>query len=523
MNIHLINKQLILLTAFTFFVFSGIAQKANPGKAMEVITGSKMKAHIDFLASDELLGRNTPSPGLDTAAAYIARTFAKFGVQPVNGSFFHPVPLVIQSLGNDNFVEITSNGTVQSLKIKTEFVPYEISANGEASGQVVFAGYGITAPEYNYDDYANIDVRGKIVVVMRHEPGEDEPGSVFKGIENTQYAFNDAKAENAIKRGAVGLLIVTDPLNHQMITPRGFPWPSLSRILPDDALPMTLSDTSQRIPVVHVGKEVINLLFESVDSLKSIQRKIDSTLTPMSREFPSISVKMKTSVVGNEVKTNNIIGIIPGTDPKLKNEYVIVGAHYDHVGFIKNQPEGTDYIINGADDNASGTAGLLAVAEAFSAIKIKPKRSVLLMAFSAEEKGLFGSEAYVRRPIFPLANTVAMLNMDMISRNHIDSLDLEGANVSPDLVKIVQSENKGVNLKISLNKDEHVGGSDHASFYKKNIPFLFFFAGLHSDYHTVRDNPDSINPDKAARISRLVFKTTWYIANDNKRYRLLEK
>jgi hypothetical protein len=316
--------------------------------------------------------------------------------------------------------------------------------------------------------------------------------------------------------------VVVKQTPEHMITPRGFPWPSLSRILPDDALPMTLSDTSRRIPVVHVGKEVMNLMFESVDSLRSIQRQIDSTLMPMSREFPSINVKMKTSIVGNIIKTNNVIGIIPGSDPKLKNEYVVVGAHYDHVGFIKNQTEG-DYIINGADDNASGTAGLLAVAEAFSKMKAKPKRSVLLMAFSGEEKGLLGSEAYVRQPVFPLNNTVAMLNMDMISRNHIDSLDLEGANLSPDLVKIVQTQNKGIDLKISFNKDEHVGGSDHASFHKKNIPFLFFFAGLHPDYHTVRDNPDSINPEKAARISRLVFRTTWYLANDNKRYRLLEQ
>ncbi len=523
MNSKFLFKGIIL--SLSLFAISATlsAQKSDVKKAVEVITSEKMKSHIDFLASDELLGRNTPSAGLDTAAAYIAREFKKYGVQPVNGTYLHPVPLIIRSLGPENIVDITSNGVSQSLKIKTGFVPFEITANGEASGTLVFAGYGITAPEYNYDDYAGLDVKGKIVFILRHEPGEDDTTSVFDGRHSTKHNSIESKVKNAVDHGAVGVLIITDPLNHGLITPRGFPWPSLSSIIPKDALPMNLESDAPRLPVVHVGKEVASILFGSIDSLKSIQSLIDKNMKPLSKEFSSISVHMKTSVVDNPVKTNNVIGIIPGTDPVLKNEYLVIGAHYDHVGFNKNHTDGEDYIINGADDNASGTAGVIAVAEAFSKMKVKPKRSVLFMGFSAEEKGLFGSEAYVNNPLFPLDKTVAMLNMDMISRNHIDTLYLEGAEICPDLVDVVKAENKNIGFKLQLTEDEHVGGSDHASFYHKKIPFIFFFAGLHPDYHTVRDNPDSINPQKAARISQLVFKTAWNVANSSRRYQVIEK
>lgn len=510
-----------LLICLFWLSITAVAQKSSIKNGLESITGARLQTHINYLASDALMGRNTPGPGLDSAAAYIVREFKKFGVQPVNGRYYQPLPLVIRSLWAENSVEITGKGTTRSLKIKSEFVPFEITANGSASGNVVFAGYGITAPEYNYDDYAGLDVRGKIVVVLRHEPGEDDKASPFKGDQSTRYAFNETKAENAIARGAAGMLLITDPLNHQMMMPRGYPWPSLSKIIPMDALPMTLESNRPAIPVVHAGKEVAELLFGSVDSLKKIQLAIDSKLKPMSREYPDIRVKMKTTVADKKIRTNNVIGIIPGKDPVLRNEYLVIGAHYDHDGFMKNHPEGVDYIFNGADDNASGTAGVLAVAEAFSRMK-PPARSVVFMAFSAEEKGLFGSETYVRNPLFPLDKTIAMLNMDMISRNSIDSLYLEGATASPDLTEIVKIQNKEFGFKI-IADDKFTGGSDHANFFKHNVPFVFFFSGLHSDYHTVRDNPDKVNPEKAAKVAKLAFKTAWYIANDNKRYKIVDK
>jgi hypothetical protein len=517
---HLKQKSLFFLSIF--ISITAFAQKSEPRSGIESITSSKIKAHVDYLASDALMGRNSPSPGLDSAAAYITKEFIKYGLQQVNGSYYNPVPLVIRSLGEGNFVEVNNNGETISLKIKTGFVPFESSASGEVSGSLVFAGYGITAPEYNYDDYAGLDVKGKIVVVLRHEPGEEDTASIFKGKENTKYATNETKAEIALAHGAVGMLIITDPLNHQLLAPRGFPWPSLSKIIPKDALPITLEDKgTKKLPLVHVGKEITDLLFGSTDSLKSIQIAIDKSLKPFSKEFPSIVVKMKVTINEDHLKTGNIVGLIPGTDPVLKNEYLIIGGHYDHVGFNKTHAEGEDYIINGADDNASGTAGVLTIAEAFTKMREKPKRSVLFMAFTAEERGLYGSTSYVQNPLFPLEKTVAMFNLDMIGRNSMDSAYLEGASVSPDLVDIVKNQNKGIGFTL-VPDDELFERSDNAPFYKKKVPFISCSSGLHADYHTVRDNPDTINPAKAAKISRLIFKTAWFVANDNKYYQLKE-
>jgi hypothetical protein len=510
----------VILLALAFQVS---AQTTKPLNGIDIITGSKIKAHVDYLASDSLLGRNTPSKGLDSAAVYIVKLFKENGILPFNNNYYQPVPLTITSLGKENLVEINNNGIKTSLAIKTQFVPYEVTGNGDVSGSLVFVGYGITAPEYNYDDYQGIDVKGKIVVVLRHEPGELDTASTFAGLKNTQHAFVESKVKNAIHHGAAGVLVLTDPLNHLIITPRGFPWPSLSRIIPEDALPMHLTDEkSNKIPVVHVGEDVIKMMFGSVDSLKSLQRTMDRTLKPKSQSFPMVTVRIKTSTEEKTIHTSNIVGFIPGTDPVLKNEYVIVGAHYDHVGYNKSHAPGEDYIINGADDNASGTAGMLAVAEAFAKNTTKPKRSLIFIGFTAEEKGLYGSEAYVNNPAVPVEKTVAMINLDMIGRNHIDTLYLVEGKESPDVTDIIRKENASVGFTI-VEDEELAGRSDYDNFYKKDIPFAFFFAGLHPDYHTVRDNPNTINPEKAARISVLVYKTAWNIANDNKRYTIIKR
>ncbi|HEY4788179.1 MAG TPA: M20/M25/M40 family metallo-hydrolase [Bacteroidales bacterium] len=519
---HLIKIVTSITGLFFLFNFhlSGLAQKTTPAKGIKVITPERIKTHIDFLASDALLGRNTPSAGLDTAAAYIVREFKKDGLQSVNGSYLDSVPLITIGLGDDNLLEIRNHGEVKTLLIKSQFIPFENTASGCVEGSLVFAGYGITAPQYNYDDYSGMNVTDKIVVVLRHIPNETDSASVFKG-KNPDYGSLSYKMENALKHGAIGVLVVTDPLNHLMLNPRGFPWPSLYKSFPKDALPLVLKDSQkQQLPLIHVGKEIAETLFGSMDSLKSIQVNINKKLKPLSREFPDIDIKLKVSTIETPVKSCNVLGFMPGTDQKLKNEILVIGAHYDHVGFMKQHKEGENYIFNGADDNASGTSGLLAVAEAFA--KAKTKRSILFIAFSAEEKGLFGSRAYVQDPLFPLKNTVAMINMDMIGRGHPDTLHLEAGALSPDLTKIAQEENKEVKFKIQVDGMEFLDRSDQSSFYHKNIPFIMFFAGLHNDYHTVRDKPNTIDTVKASRIATLAYKTAWRIVNDNKHYQLIE-
>jgi len=516
-----IAKHFLLILWVAIPSCTPISLERAGSEAVNDIVPELIKHHIFFLASDSLKGRNTPSAQLETAAQYIAAEFKANGLEPVNGSYFHKVGLNIISLGDDNDLKITRNGIEKSYEIKSEFTPFDMTGNKEAEGLIVFAGYGITAPEYTYDDYKDIDVKGKIVVVLRHEPGEEDTSSAFAGTRATDYSNVADKVRIALEHGAIGVMVATDPFNHALLTPRGFPWPSLSKFLPKDALPITLgTDEAKKVPVVHIGEEAISLLFGSVDSLRKLQVEIDLTMKPHSFELIGASASMKTSTYIKDMSSQNVVGFIQGTDTKLKNEIVVIGAHYDHVGFMKNPAPGTDGIFNGADDNASGTSAVLAVAAAFGSTPVRPKRSVLLMTFAAEEKGLLGSRAYVDNPLFPLEQTVAMINMDMVGRNNEDSLYVVGPSRSPDLAQINSEENQHIGF-ILVSDDRVIGGSDHMSFLRKNIPFIFYFTGFHPQYHQVTDHADLISTTKIARVARLAFRTAWRIANDDKRYRVI--
>ncbi len=478
----------------------------------QVVSAERAASHVRYLASDALLGRNTPSPGLDSAAVYIARTFAEAGLQPVHGSYFQEVVLNTVALGDTNTLALTMAGHIEHFVLKDDFVPFDMTANNSVSGDIVFAGYGIVAPEYGYDDYAELDVKGKIVAVLRHEPGEEDTASVFNGRKSTDYSNVLTKVRIAMERGAAGLLVMTDPLNHRSLTPRGFAWPSLSRTIPQDALPMTLVvEESAKIPVLHIGERVITRLFGSVDSLRAIQAGIDASVSPRSYPLTGISGTMRTSTSIRVHATRNVVGLMPGTDPRSELSVVIVGAHYDHVGYKKNSPAGTDSIYNGADDNASGTAALLEVAAALGASGSRPARPILLVAFTGEEKGLFGSQYYAQHPLFPLAETVAMLNMDMVGRNDPDSLLLIVDDRDSSLMRIAREENTPPSFILTRSYVE-AGGSDHLSFSKHTIPVLFFHSGLHAEYHRVADEAHRVNAEKIARVAGLVFRTARRLA-----------
>lgn len=511
------------------FLFLSVSGCTNPGirdnlaTGADIITPALMKQHISFLASDSMMGRDTPSPQLDSAASYIAAVFRSSRLQNVNGSYFEKVNLGIINLGDDNHLKISKNNSEKSFKIKSEFTPFDLTGDNEVTAPVIFAGYGITAPEYKYDDYERIDAEGKIVLVMKHEPGEEDSNSVFNGTGETLHSNISEKVSNAISHGAIGVLIVTDPLNHGSLAPRGFPWPSLSKTLPKDALPMVLIDeTKKRVPVVQVGEEIITSLFGNVDRLSEIQSRIDSAVQPSSFEFKEITLSLKTTTVVEDKSSRNVVGYLEGADPKLKEELVVIGAHYDHVGYLKQHSDTADYIFNGADDNASGTAAVIAVAQAFGSSGPRPKRSLLFIAFAGEEKGLMGSKAYINKPLFPLEKTVAMLNIDMIGRNGDDTLWMVNEVLSPDLSRINREENSRVGLHL-LDEENLQGGSDHMSFQNKGIPFLFYHSGLHSDLHKVSDGPEKINSVKAARAAQLVFWTAWRIANEDDKYSLMKQ
>ncbi|MGE5400141.1 MAG: M28 family peptidase [Ignavibacteriales bacterium] len=509
-------KQLFCLAILSGFSFFGCSSSGfYKENAINLITPELARKHISFLASDSLMGRRTPGPWLDSAAAYISGEFNSCGLKCANGSYFQKVNLGIITLGTGNQLVIYKNGGQNSYKIKTEFTPFEMTANNEVTAPVVFAGYGITAPEYNYDDYKGVDVKDKIVFVMRHEPGEEDSSSVFQGTKPTVYSQVREKVKNAINHGSRGIIIAQDPLNHTSLSPRGFPWPSLSETIPQDALPVSLiGDETGKIPVVQAGKEIINELFGSVANLKELQRTIDAKTSPHSFALPEVRTFLKTNTVVTETPAYNVIGIIEGSDPILKNEAVVIGAHYDHVGYVKDHKPGTDFIFNGADDNASGTGGLLVLAKALGALEQKPKRTIILIAFAGEELGLLGSSFYVNNPVIPIERTVAMLNMDMIGRNNPDSLYIIASSRSPELARINQEENENIGFKLAYNQEQHSGGSDQASFLNKGVPSIFYNTGMEADYHKVSDEVSRIDFTKTSRVAKLVFLTALRIAND---------
>lgn len=508
---------------------SGAANPAPIGKALkkkvsarkvprelEQITPELMARHIGFLASDSMKGRNTPSPELDQAAEYIAAEFSSLGIGPVGGVRFQEVPLHTKSLDQQGCLfTMTRDGETRDFKLRTDYTPFDLTADTLVQAPLVFAGYGITAPEYGYDDYRDLDVKGEIVLVMKHEPGEKDSLSRFDGVKETRHSLMATKMENARNHGAAGLLLVTDPLNHLLLTPQGYPWPGLSKFLPSDNIPVELNHGMDLIPFVQVGEPVLKALFGSVDSLRNLQRRIDATLTPASFTFPDTEVRLRTALTFNPLTARNVVGLIEGRHPRLKQEVVVVGAHYDHVGFLKKPKAGEDPIFNGADDNASGTAGVLAIARAFAAAKKKPARSILFILFAGEELGLYGSKHYCDHPLIPLDKSVVMLNLDMISRNGSDTLQISGLRFNPDLAQILLEETENSGLQNFPEGEDLFSRSDHYNFFRKGVSGVNITTGLHGDYHKVSDDPASVDSGKAARVAALVYRVARRIAGDD--------
>lgn len=499
---------------------TSLSQIPIPQQGLDAISADEMLAHVTFLASDEMMGRDTPSPGLDSCAVYIVKYLTALGLTEVATADknFHYFSLLKTRLTEGQKFALSVNGVEKTYEIKTDFVPLHLAANREVTAPVVFAGYGITAPEYSYDDYQSIDTSGKIVLVFTSEPQEKDSTSVFNGTKETDHSKLNEKVLNAIDHGAAGFIFVTNP-SHRFRRPPN-PWPSLMRNAPEEAIPFTLGEKEEnKIVAVRIGKQLAEeIMAASGKTMEEIYQSIDKNLKPQSLELPGVSATIATHLESDSFKTQNVIAFLEGSDPKLKNEIVIIGGHYDHLG-VQNDTT----IYNGADDNASGTSGVMAVAKAFTSCKQRPKRSVLFMCFAGEEKGLFGSRYYAGTdPLFPIENTVAMLNMDMIGRNDTSAVDISGCTRSPDLKEVFLKANEKIGLKVNFEYDKRIGGSDHASFFRKDIPFLAFHTGLHDDYHRPTDTVEKILPDKMAQIAKVVFASAWLIANMDGRPKLVE-
>ncbi|MDF1667782.1 MAG: M20/M25/M40 family metallo-hydrolase, partial [Planctomycetota bacterium] len=477
-----------------------------------IITRAAAQAHVDFLASDELEGRDTPSRGLTVAGRYVASRFAEYGLKPGNkGKWFQDYGLSAVTPSKDSGLKL--GGELISFS-KENGVPFFFSAQGSAKGELVFAGYGITAENQNYDDYQGLDVKGKIVVVLRYAPNKNDRNSFFGTRAGRRHQTFTTKFANAIRHGAAGMLLVTGPAHGPDNIGGNFPM--LSGLAIDAGKNNNRrrrgfgggGNNADRIPAVHISRKTAARLFGDKDLL-AIQKNIDSTKKAQSFAHGK-TLGMTVKFSNETIMTRNVIGILPGSDPVLKNEYIVIGAHYDHVGVGGGKK---DRIHNGADDNASGTSALIEIAKAFGAHKTRQARSVIFIAFSGEEKGLYGSRHYSERPVYPLDKTVAMFNLDMVGRNTPKEVTLFGAEQSKMLKRVVTAQNKAsINYKLDLPA-KISGNSDHASFYAKNVPVIFFTTGLHKDYHQVTDHPEKIDAVKIRDVARLCFLTATKVAN----------
>lgn len=466
--------------------------------AAENAAETRLAEDLQYLASDERQGRGPYSEGLEQAAQYIADQFQQAGL---NTNLIENEPFQTFSTrtrlepGKKNELSFRLSGPNARLSVPQDaFQTLSPSTSGEFDLPVVFAGYGITSPQDGYDDYAGTDVEGKAVIVVRHEPDQLGRTGRFAGSANSKHAFLSTKIINAMDHGAAAIVLVTDEVAIRKHQPVADELLSFQVRMPDEFQP--------GIPVIHVRRSIVDDLLSQANqpSLSQWEASIDKTLQPESFPLDGVHLTGRTEIRRGQQSQRNVLGVLPGAG-ELAGQVVVVGAHYDHLGLggAGSLAPWTREIHNGADDNASGTAALLEAARQWAASKPVNRRTVLFIAFAAEEQGLIGSEFYVRHPLFDLENTVAMLNFDMVGRLRNERLTAYGFDTAKQFEGWL--DEAAADHDIELNKVAGgYGPSDHASFYGRGIPVLHFFTGFHSDYHRPSDDFERVNIEGLQRI-----------------------
>jgi hypothetical protein len=505
-----------------------------------------LKADLYFLAGYSFRGRLTASPENELARRFVASRFERLGLAQVGNSrsYSRAFNLVTASLGPANTLKVhgvTGEPVYSSEQefFTTPFCPPGLRA---VSGAIAFAGYGIIAPDHDHDDYQHLDARGKIVLVLTGEPGESDPNSPFDGVVTSEFATPMYKALTAQEKGAVGILFTTPaeagaPIDFDTIVRST--WPKAPRYMLQDRI------EKLQIPAAQISTPLARLLLRNAkQSLEDLSRESQKPRPgpPTTNGEGDVRITLTTEVQRKVTRESNVLAALEASDPKLKDEWVVVSSHVDHMG-----AEG-DQIMNGADDNGSGVVGVLEIAEAYALAAQdgrRPGRSILFVVFNAEEQGLLGSWAFVERPPVPLDHIVAVLNMDMIGRNeevpegggprftglaaqtaesNANAVNLLGYTRSAALAQLVESSDERIGLKLKKvldnNKSQLLRRSDQWPFLQHGVPSVFFHTGLHPDYHTPRDTPEKINYPKMERIVRLVHQASWDLAEQSERPRL---
>ncbi len=508
--------------------------------ASESIQADQLLAHIQRLASDEFEGRGPGTRGEELTVRYLIDQFKRIGLKPGNpdGTFIQNVPL--NGVSSEAVVGITAGGKKLEFAMPGDLIATSLRFEPEvkvANSDVVFVGYGIVAPEYGWDDYKGVDVRGKTIVMLINDPPIPDSadaskldGSMFKGNAMTYYGRWTYKYEIAAAKGAAAALIVHET------GPAGYPYFVLISSHARENFDLRSEENAKHVPVqgwmtLSKAQEFFKQAGQDFTSLKQLA---------LTKNFMPVTLDAKASFhISNKMRavdSKNVVAKLEGSDPKLKNEYVIYTAHWDHIG--RNEKLEGDQIFNGALDNASGTAGLLELAEAFTKLKTPPKRSVIFLAVTAEEKGLLGAKYYAEHPLYPLTRTLANLNMDGINTwgrtRDIEVIGYGNSTLEDVLLEAVTAQQRVIKPDSGPEKGRFFR-SDHFEFAKVGVPAIYLKSGIDfigkpagfgkqkTDEYTERDYhkvSDEVKPDwefsGGVEDLRLLLDIGWRVADGSR-------
>ena len=458
-----------------------------------------------FLSSDECEGRGLGSKGIDLAADYIAARFQQYGLKTDlwNGSPFQKFKVATDAtLGPENHLTLLGPSSPTGAKPETielvlgkDYTPLAISGSASFDLPLVFVGYGISAPSAHYDDYANVDVTGKAVVALRHQPRESVEDAASAGIKDTTFTLFRHKAANAYEHGAAAVVFCND-----------FAEVRKRRGHDDPMMPFHIAGTTHAhpdLPVLHCRRAVIDRVLHSVcgTNLAQIEEEIDRGLVPCCRELAGWHIVGRTAIRQIPCEVKNIVAVLPGEGPNAE-ETIVMGAHYDHLGYGSRSslPSKQGAIYHGADDNASGVAVVLETARAMALRPQKLHRRIVFITFTGEEWGFWGSSHYVNDPIVPLENTMAMINLDMVGRLREDKLTVNSVGTGTGFSELLDRANQPFGIKL-IKVARASNRSDQAAFFAKKIANMHFFTGKHPDYHRPTDTFGGLNVPGMRRIA----------------------
>jgi len=514
---------------------------AGPTGTYPALEPGRIRPDLAFLADDFLEGRDTGMPGEAVAARFLEARFRRLGLEALPGGFLRPFPAAPLELAPEPEVALYLEDEEVFVPPR-DLVPHPSSPPGSVEAEVVVAGFGLSLPEYEYDDFELVDLEGRIALILRWEPEADRRDSRFAGRRLLPEALLRNKVRACQERGALAVLVADPPgLAERPDAPGILYWPNHSKayrrmmaLAASQLDPAELARSNfkveeigdhyfcplqasaplgSRIPVAYISQGVLEAVFRRAGKdllgwMARLQR------SGVSQSFAS-GVRASLDIAFREPRRSgrNVAGILRGpADDPLSREFVVVGAHYDHVG---SNEDGA--IWNGADDNASGTAALLALAESFVRSRTRPRRSLLFVAFSGEERGLLGSAWFLNDPELPVDRIVAMVNLDMVGRALAGRLQVLGTRSSPILPRLVRDASQGLGLSLDFEAEETFDRSDHASFYAQGIPVVFFSTGMHPDYHRPTDTWDKIDFDATSRVCILARRLIQSLATLDRR------